>query len=262
MAALDVRVPDVGKARVPIHRQGDDGGIVAGGGAAQRGVAIAVKPEIGGAEVHFSGVVVPEPLGGEQTGGGVDGLVLHFRVEGGVSLRQPHEPQIVVAEFFRPKDFGACQHFLAVLEIEGVGGFFPVGVGEIRGEALPVRPQGGGRVGQNGPVFPALEAGVFQQARQKGIVVQDGADDEDVRVAVAGLADCLPEPVGGLLPLLRRADALVVFDVVAEDEIRAALVVAPSPQLLAAAYGVDPTAVGEQDGAGLPRFARLLAEVR
>ena len=62
--------------------------------------------------------------------------------------------------------------------------------------------------------------------------------------------------------LLRRADALVVFDVVAEDQIRAALVVAPSPQLLAAAYGVDPAAVGEQDGAGLPRFARLLAEVR
>ena len=93
-------------------------------------------------------------------------------------------------------------------------------------------------------------------------MVQDGADDEDVRVAVTGLADGLPEPVGGLLPLLRRADAFVVFDVVAEDEIRAALVVAPSPQLLAAAYGVDPAAVGEQDGAGLPRFARLLAEVR
>ena len=173
MAALDVRVPDVGKARVPVHRQGDDGGIVAGGGAAQRGVAIAVKPEVGGAEVHLGGVVVPEPLGGEQTGGWVDGLVLHFRVEGRVSLRQPHEPQIIVAEFFRPEDFGACQHFLAVLEIEGVGGFFPVGVGEIRGEALPVRPQGGGGVGQNGPVFPALEAGVFQQTRQKGIVVQD-----------------------------------------------------------------------------------------
>ena len=171
VAALDVRVPDVGKTRVPIHRQRDDGGIVAGGGAAQRGVAIAVKPEVGGAEVHLGGVVVPEPLGGEQTGGGVDGLVLHFRVEGGVPLRQPHEPQIVVAEFFRPEDFGACQHFLAVLEIEGVGGFFPVGVGEVGGEALPVRPQGGGGVGQNGPVFPALEAGVFQQARQKGIVV-------------------------------------------------------------------------------------------
>ena len=93
-------------------------------------------------------------------------------------------------------------------------------------------------------------------------MVQDGADNEDVRVAVAGLADRLPEPVGGFLPLLRRADALVVFDVVAEDEIRAALVVAPSPQLLAAAYGVDPAAVGEQDGAGLPGFARLLAEVR
>lgn len=68
-----------------------------------------------------------------------------------------------------------------------MGGFFPVGVGEVRGEAFPVRPQGGGRVGQNGPVFPALEAGVFQQTRQKGIVVQDGADDEDVRVAVADL---------------------------------------------------------------------------
>ena len=75
-------------------------------------------------------------------------------------------------------------------------------------------------------------------------------------------ADRFPEPVGGLLPLLRRADALVIFDVVAEDQIRAALVVAPSPQLLAAAHGVDPAAVGEQDGAGLPRFARLLAEVR
>ena len=46
VAALDVRVPDVGKARVPVHRQGDDGGIVAGGGAAQRGVAVAVKPEV------------------------------------------------------------------------------------------------------------------------------------------------------------------------------------------------------------------------
>ena len=93
-------------------------------------------------------------------------------------------------------------------------------------------------------------------------MVQDGADDEDVRVAVAGLADCLPEPVGGLLPLLRRADALVIFDVIAEDEIRTALVVAPSTQLLSAAHGVDPAAVGKQDGAGLPGFARLLAEVR
>lgn len=93
-------------------------------------------------------------------------------------------------------------------------------------------------------------------------MVQDGADDKDVRVAVTGLADRLPEPVGGFLPLLRRADALVIFNVIAEDEIRAALVVAPSPQLLAAAYGVDPAAVGQEDGAGLPGFARLLAEVR
>ena len=93
-------------------------------------------------------------------------------------------------------------------------------------------------------------------------MVQDGADDKDVRVAVTGLADRLPEPVGGFLPLLRRADTLVIFNVIAEDEIRAALVVAPSPQLLAAAYGVDPAAVGQEDGAGLPGFARLLAEVR
>ena len=93
-------------------------------------------------------------------------------------------------------------------------------------------------------------------------MVKDGADHQKVRVAVAGLADGLIEPRGELVALLGGAHALVVFDVVAEDQIGAALVVAPSAQLLPRADRVDAAAVGKLDGGGLPRFfARLLAEV-
>ena len=141
-----------------------------------------------------------------------------------------------------------------------MGGLFPVRIGEVGGEALPVPPQRRGGVGQDGLVLAALEAGVFQQVRKQGVVVQDGADDQDVRVAVPGLAHRLPEPVGGCLPLLRGADALVVLDVVAEDEVRAALVVPPAPELLAAANRVDAAAVVQQNGGCLPGlFACLLA---
>ena len=261
MAALDVRVPDVTKARVAVYRQGDDGGVVAGGRPAQGGVAVAVEPEGRGAEVHLGGIEIPEPLGREQAGRRVDGLVLHLRVEGGFPLRQPHDPQVVVAELLRPQHLGPLQHLLAVLAEEGQGGLFPVRVGQVREQPLPVSPQGRGGVGQDGLVLAALEARVFQQARQQGIVVQDGADHQDVRVAVPGLAHRLPEPVGGFAPLLGGADALVVLDVVAEDQVRAALIVPPAPELLAAAHGVDAAAAREDDGGGLPGLARLLPEV-
>ena len=92
--------------------------------------------------------------------------------------------------------------------------------------------------------------------------MQDGADHQDVRVAVPRLAHRLPEPVGGFLPLFRRADALVVLDVVAEDQVRAALVVSPAPELLAAAHRVDAAAVGQEDGGGFPGFSGLLPKVR
>lgn len=145
---------------------------------------------------------------------------------------------------------------------KGVRGALALGVGEVGVERLPVRPERRGAVREDRAVGARLKARVFQHAGEQGVVVEDRADHQNVRVAVAGLADGLIEPRGELVALLGRADALVVFDVVAEDQVGAALVVAPAAQLLPRADRVDAAAVGEEDRRGLPRFfARLLAEI-
>ena len=153
-------------------------------------------------------------------------------------------------------------HFLAVTVEKSVRGALAAGIGQVGVEPLPVLPEGRGAVRENGAVGARLEAGVLEHAGKQRVVVKDGADHQNVRVAVARLADGLIKPRGELVALLKCAYALVVFDVVAEDQVGAALVVAPSAQLLPRADRVDAAAVGEEDRGGLPGFfARLLAEI-
>ena len=55
---------------------------------------------------------------------------------------------------------------------------------------------------------------VFAKGDKADAAREAGADHQNVRVAVPRFADGLPEPVGGLLPLLGGANALVVLDAV------------------------------------------------
>ena len=91
--------------------------------------------------------------------------------------------------------------------------------------------------------------------------MQQRPDVDDVGVGVARLRDRLVEPVAELLSLLRGIDVLVVFQVIADDEVGSPLFVTPTTDFLAGADCLDLDTVGEQDDRGLPDLSLQLSEV-
>ena len=242
--------------------QGDDGGEVAPLGLAQRGVDEPKEIEGRVAEVDLRLVVVVKPFLHEQAVIRVDRLVLLLGVKRCLALRHPHHHQVVVGQLFLPQDLGALQHGLLVRLEEGQRLRFPVIVGQVGEDGFPLLPQVI-RLGKldHRLVLDGAVGRVGQRFGQQAVIVEQGANIDNVGVVIAALAYRLVKPVLQLLALLRRPHILIVLHIIQDDQVGPPIPVLPATDLLTAANGLDlDVSLGQQHIAA-PHAARQHPEV-
>ena len=196
----------------------------------------------------------------EQAGLGVGGDVLHFLPEGAVTLRYPHAHQVVIVQLGAPQHRGVAEHFGFVGLEKLPGGLLALCIPQVGVQGLPPFPKGTvgkplHRLKPQGPI-----GGIFQQPHQQAVIVQGGADEDDIGIAVSCLADRAKEPSGQLFAVFPLAHLFVVFNVVQQDQVGASGAAAAAAELLPAAHGVDAAAVLQQDRAAFPHPPFLGAE--
>ena len=237
---LNVRIHHIHISAALVLGQGDDGGEVAAFGLAQRWVDESEEVKGGIAEVDLGFVVVVEPLLHEQAVIRVDRLVLLFRIERSLAFRHTHHHQVIVGQLLLPQHLGALQHGSLVRLEEGQRVGLPVIVGQVGEDGFPLLPQIVclGKADHR-LVFNRAVGWVGQRLGQQAVIVQQGADINDVGIIVSALAHRLIKPILQLLALLRCAHILIILHIVQDDQVGPPVPMLPATDLLAAADGLD-----------------------
>ena len=240
MPTLDIGVHYEHIAAGLVLGYGQDSGKVAFLVFAQGGVYKA-KELIGPvAKIYLGLVVIVQPFLHKQAIVRVYRFVLHFTVESALALGYPHNHKVIIGKLFLPHRLCDRQHkgLMHMEEIQGVP--FPAIVCKVCIYLCPLLPEGVLlRKGNNRLILDVPIGRVLQGVGKQAVIVQQGADIDNVRVIVPGLGYGFLKPVVELGPLVRGTDIFIILHIVQDNKVGPPVSVLAPTDFLAAADGLQ-----------------------